>query len=260
MTEPDWKAWAAAARRRGPRCPDAETLRRWTDQAGGAGSSADPARLEVGGHVQGCARCRIEAEELRSFFTDLPEAGSGARATEREFVRDALRRALAPPARRETVPPVPAAPPSSLGLARWSVWMRRPWLLALPAALLVGVGLAFLISDWPRPGSPRVPVLPPGAGALRGQGRPHLLTPRGDQATVPRRFSWGSAATPPGAWTFRLERVDGSLIWSTPTTTPSLELPEPVARELHPGSRYVWSVEPSNQPAARASAAFAIRP
>ena len=59
---------------------------------------------------------------------------------------------------------------------------------------------------------------------------------------------------------FRLERVDGSLIWSTTTRTPSVELPAGIAGSLLPGSRYVWSVRSASDPSTPAAASFEIAP
>jgi hypothetical protein len=127
-------------------------------------------------------------------------------------------------------------------------------------ALVVGVGLVLLVPVWRESRAPAVPPLDPGQGTLRGDLRPRLLAPRGEQSSVPRRFDWEAEGKPPEAWIFRLERVDGSLIWSAETTMPSVDLPEVVAGSLRPGSRYIWRVQAKEQPSSPASASFEIAP
>ncbi|OLC55666.1 MAG: hypothetical protein AUH92_01645 [Acidobacteria bacterium 13_1_40CM_4_69_4] len=211
--------------------------------------------------MQQCARCRIEADELREFFSESRAAEGASEGAEFERLLARLRETLLSVAARKPGPPAsPALPRRSQGPREQPSRHRAPWLLALPAALLLAVGLALFLSGFPRTDAPPIPPLQPGSGAFRGEGRPHLLAPKGEQSSVPRHFSWESGGSPAGAWTFRLERVDGSLIWSAHTPDTSVLLPDSAARELHQGSRYVWSVERAEQPGARSGASFSIQP
>ncbi len=262
MTEPDWKSWSAGARRKGPRCPDIERLRLWTERGEAPAEAGGPDLPAVGAHVRECARCRREADELRSFFAGTA-GGGAAHGADHEAVVHRLRQVLADPERARALPARSSASPAAAppaAAARLPLWARRPWLVALPAALLVGAGLAFFLSRAPRLGAPPIPVLEPGTGAFRGEVRPLLLEPKGEREAVPRRLSWQSEGEQPGAWIVRLERVDGFLIWSARTSDLFVDLPGSVAGELRPGSRYLWSVEPADHPGARVAASFTIAP
>lgn len=260
MTESHWEAWAREIRRRGPLCPDVEALRVWVENPGTGAVPTDPSWRATDAHVKECVRCDLEAEKLRSFFAPAPGEESDRSLVATARIRDLLVRTLA-------ADPLQPASPRVLRTAETParpLWNRRPWVLALQMALLIGVGLVVIVPILRRDSAPSVPALEPGQGpgqgTLRGDVRPRLLSPRGEQAAAPRRFAWEAPETPPGGWIVRLERVDGSLIWSTVTRAPSIELPGETATLLLPGSRYVWRVRASEGPSSPASAWFEIAP
>jgi hypothetical protein len=259
MIDSDWKVWAGEALRRGPGCPDVEVLRLWTESQRGQGAATDPSWAATEAHVRQCARCGVEAEALRSFFFPaVGEEGARYRAA-REGIQDLLARTLASGHR---VRPACATPLSSAKekVSLWRSLKGRPWMLAFQMALLVGVGLGLLVPLLRENQAPAVPVLDSGHGTLRGDLRPRLLSPLGEQLSIPRRFDWEAGERPPGGWIFRLERIDGSLVWRTGTSAPFVELPAEIAGSILPGSRYIWRVEASGGASPPASAWFEIVP
>jgi hypothetical protein len=237
-----------------------EKLRRWVESPGTGDLPTDAPRLSMDAHIKECVRCCLEAEEMRSFFAPAPGEESDRSRAETARIRDLLARTLASGPLKVPAPAAPQRVPRTAGTPPRPLWNRHPWVLALQMALVIGVGLVALVPFLRPDRAPSVPALDPGRGGLRGDLRPRLLEPRGEQISVPRHFAWEASETPAAGWVFRLERVDGSLIWSTATRTPSVELPAEAAGALRPGSRYVWRVQAASEPSTPVGASFEIAP
>ncbi len=241
MTKLQWKTWGQDALKPGPLCPDDEQLRLWVEHTGRASTAASE---DVEDHVQHCPRCRLEAEEMCAFF-----AKPGARdQVAARSIETSLRETLS------SITGADAEKHQSRSAHRQGP-RRRGWNMAwglVAATLFITTLVAYQMSR-----RPPIPSLDEGAGALRGEARPVLVHPAGEQQTIPRRMSWDPGPTS-GPWEVRLEQVDGSLLWSTTTSMTELELPESVVASLRAGSRYVWHVQAVGGASARATISFRV--
>ena len=241
MTKPQWKTWGQEALEPGPLCPEDEQLRLWVERTGSASAVASE---DVEDHVRQCPRCSLEAEEMRTFFAK-PEAHD-------QVAAQSIERSL-----RETLSSITGAGAEQHQSA--SDFRPRPrrrgWSMAwglAAATLFITMLVAYQMNR-----RPSIPSLDEGAGALRGEARPVLVHPAGEQETIPRRMSWAPGPTS-GPWEVRLEQVDGSLLWSTTTSVTELELPESVVASLRAGSRYWWHVQAVGGGSARATVSFRV--
>lgn len=251
MNDAKWVHLARAASQDGSGCPEDEALRLWID--------GQPSQV-VTEHVACCPRCRLEADEMRAFFSPIDDNEIENNATVRH-VR----------ARLDAVLGAPSLPNSSASTTPVSLtWWRavpvptRPW-LAAAAVVVLAVGLAALLPGWRDTAAPALPSMGGGVGPFRGVAIATALVPQGRVSTVPGSFQWAPSRENPTlagaeAWEFRLESVDGTALWSTVTVEARVQLPVDVMARLTPGNRYIWKILRAGDGQSSATASFFIEP
>ena len=223
MTDAKWIDLALAARQEGSGCPDDEALREWVEER---------QSQQVTEHVASCPRCCLEADEMRAFFAPIDASENSAAV---RHVRARLDASLAAPSL-----PADWSPAAPVSLSGWRAARVRlqPW-LAAAAMLVLAVGLAWLLPGWIDTSAPALPSMDGGAGPFRGASVATSLVPHGRVNTAPDLFQWAPSspiAIEPGVgadgWEFRLESIDGTVLWSTVTHEARVRLPvDVVSRE-----------------------------
>ena len=247
MTDEKWIDLARAARHDSSGCPDGETLRLWLE--------GQPSQT-VAEHLPGCPRCGLAFDEMRAFFAPVDEQQSSAPVRQVRARLDAALAAVAPGR-------LPVAPVS---ISRWRAARTRlrPW-VAAAAVVVLAVGLASLLPGLRDTSAPALPSRERGAGPLRGAAVATSLEPQGRVSSAPGLFRWTPSTENEiegraGGWAFRLESVDGTLLWSTDTRETEVQLPAAVLSRLTPGNSYIWRVLPTGDGERGAAARFLVEP
>ena len=174
-------------------------------------------------HLEQCPHCRTELELMEGFLSGKLQAGEATAID--EIVRQTRRRVAA-----LTAPRNPAIEETRAATG------FKPW-LALAAALLIGlVGIRMLTA--PDGATLLDPVQ---TTTVRQAPTVTLLSPVGEQDTVPRQLRWEveEGAT---RYEITLSRIDGEPIWSGPTTVPVLDLGVTALAAISPARRLQWEV------------------
>lgn len=168
-------------------------------------------------HVAACARCQTELELFRSFEANAPVEGEGLAVA---WIASETKRRLAPAA------PAPAGR---------TAWRLPSWaLMAASVAVIVG-GVALLM----RPAGPA--AVSDATPVYRGAQIAFDIA-AGDFTAAPESLSWTTVA---GAvnYDLRLLEVDGTELWHTATSSPTVSVPADVRAAFLPGRTLVWRVE-----------------
>ncbi len=174
-------------------------------------------------HLATCPHCQSELTMLKSFESSVPSENEGAAVA--WIAAQLERKQSGAPARAEVRAPF------------WRNLFKVPYLAgALAAALVLGLGLSFYVSDRePHPISGNI-----GTGTVRS-GSVRLIGPSGNLAQPPDAFRWEAY---PGAKSYRVEvmEVDGTVLWSTQTAE-NFAAPTPeLKQKMHPGKALQWKV------------------
>ncbi|MDH4063965.1 MAG: hypothetical protein OEW19_06165 [Acidobacteriota bacterium] len=229
--------------------PDSDSARQHWNEALAAGPLclslerlAEPA-LDAGeqAHVQTCPRCHTERALMLDFEAALPADGEGAAV---EWIARETRRRLFPEAVAERQP------------AHGVGWWRLPtWATSMAAGLAIAVG-AYLMVRSPSP------VFEPGEpGAVYRTAAVEMVSPLGDLDAVPAELTW-RAVDGAARYEVRVLEVDGTEIWRTTTSSPSVATPDVVRAAAKPARTLAWAVaamDASGRPVAEpASATFRV--
>lgn len=165
-------------------------------------------------HLRDCPSCRTEFAMLRDFAAARPAAGEAA------DVAHIVSRLRAAPTRKRSWWAFPAFP-------RWA---------AAAAAMAVVVVAAIELQPWRSRDLPQLES----TGTLRS-GTVIDLSPRGDVATVPTRFSW---TTVPDAVQYEVavSEVDGTGLWRARSALSHLDVPPAVSTAFLPSKTLVVQV------------------
>lgn len=174
-------------------------------------------------HLAGCPHCQSELAMLKSFESSVPSQSEGAAVA---WIAAQLERNQSGVAAR-----------SEARVPFWRSFFRVPYLAgALAAALVLGLGISFYVSDRePHPINGNI-----GTGTFRS-GSVKLAGPSGDLAQPPGAFRW---ETYPGAKSYRVDvmEVDGTVLWSAQTSE-NFAAPTPeLKNKMHPGKALQWKV------------------
>lgn len=222
-----------------------------------AGALSPDERRALDEHAARCPACAAERDLARLF--DAAPADADVRPEDLDFVVARLEEAS--PAGKPKVVPFPApsghrraeAPPRPA-----TRWTSRPLVRFAAAALLViGLGLGYRAFQSPGPELPE-----PEIGVMRG-GEVEAVAPIGELAEMPEELRWvlvdGAAS-----YRVRITAVDGSVLWETTASVPSVDLPADVAGRLHRAVVYTWTVEALDPDGARLASSepiqFRVRP
>lgn len=177
-------------------------------------------------HLKSCASCSTELDLLRSFLEGEPTA------EERADVEWLTRRLSETGLSEESG--AGAVAPSWLDRFR-DMFRTSGWAWAGAAAMAV---LAVAVFVETRP-----PDLPGGLGggsSVVRSGQLEVVAPAGDLAAPPDSLqvkAWEGAVR----YRFEVREVDRTLVWSSQTDRPQIDLPENVRAEAAPGRTLLWS-------------------
>ncbi|MFN7980052.1 MAG: hypothetical protein U0P30_18105 [Vicinamibacterales bacterium] len=167
-------------------------------------------------HVAGCARCQTELELFRSFEANTPVEGEGLAVA---WIAAETKRRLTPAA------PVPAVRPA---------WRLRSWALMAASVAVIAGGAVLLM----RPAGPV--AVPDTAPVYRGA--QITIDSAGELAAAPESLSW-TAVDGAVNYDLRLLEVDGTELWHTATSSPTVSVPADARAAFLPGRTLVWRVE-----------------
>lgn len=205
-------------------CPPPEA---WLEAETGA--RTPEARRDLEAHAGRCPVCAAEWD-LARLFDAGPEA-AGVSPEDVGFVVSRL----------SEVSPVrtgrnPAAPRVVLFPGQRFRQLPASFVrLAAAAVLALVAGLGWTLYA----PAPSLPELRQG-GAVRAIAV-EALAPVGEVDAMPAELRWARMGA--ASYRVRLTAVDGTLLWESRVTAPSVRLPAEVAARLHRAVVYVWSVE-----------------
>jgi hypothetical protein len=204
--------------RRGPQCPELPQLLDAMDQ-----DPATPVRREMEAHLHSCASCQTEWKLFQEF------QAADVQQEERESVEYIVRKVAA------NRPPLPALPPKP---RFWQQLLKPAWIGASVVALAALVMAIGLTSQWR---ARHTSIVDDGGSSVLRSQTIEITTPLHDLNEVPRDLTW----TPvPGATSYDVlfTEVDGTRIFYTKITTPSLLLPSNITTLLAQGRTLILSI------------------
>ena len=209
----NFEAWRDAASQTKD-CLPLETLEKLVEGAADSNASR---------HLAGCPHCQSELAMLKSFESSVPSESEGAAVA---WITAQLERNQHG-----------ASPRSAARVSFWRSFFRVPYLAgALAAALVLGLGISFYVSDRaPHPIKGDI-----GIGTFRS-GSVKLAGPSGDLPQPPGAFHWQAY---PGAASYRVDvmEVDGTVLWSAQTSENSVAAAPALRSKMHPGKALEWKV------------------
>jgi hypothetical protein len=214
----NFQAWRDAVSQTND-CLSLEVLEKLSDGAADSNASR---------HLAACPHCQSELAMLKSFESSVPSQSEGAAVA---WIAAQLERNQS----------AAAAAPSQLRVPFWRSFFKVPYLAgALAAALVLGLGISFYVSDRePHPIKGDI-----GIGTFRS-GSVKLAGPSGNLSQPPQAFRWEAY---PGAKSYRVEvlEVDGTVLWSRQTSETSVPVTPELKSEMHPGKALQWRVTALN--------------
>ena len=195
--------------------------------------SAAETPANAAGHLADCPRCQAEMALLKSFLASEPLPDEGAAVA---WISAEVERNIG----RITGQRAPGGTPGRAGSSWWSLRWRTAsgrFAVATMAVAVVAVGWGV----WRRP---QEPVLVADAGkhaAIMRSDQIARLEPTGDLPAKPVDLRWQPVS---GAATYRVEvmEVDETILWSSPSNTSTVGLPEPIRDKMLPGKAILWRV------------------
>jgi hypothetical protein len=195
-------------------CLPLETLEKLAEGAADSNASR---------HLAECPHCQSELAMLKSFESSVPSESEGAAVA---WITAQLQRNQRGASTR-----------SEARVPFWRTFFRVPYLAgALAAALVLGLGISFYVSDrGPHPIKGDI-----GTGPFRS-GSVTLAGPSGDVSQPPDAFRWQAY---PGAASYRVDvmEVDGTVLWSTQISANSVAATPELKSKMHPGKALQWKV------------------